>query len=459
MKKVQMKNVWLILLAVVFAMTAFVGCSNANTVAGSPAASASTATSMQASASEQAASTAAQATSSTASGSGPVFKLGFLCDMSGSCSWYGGIMNTLGRAVIDQLNQQGIKGFSRIEVTTYDVKSDQSVACQQIARAVSQDGMNAVWGSWVEAQIVPYVNQLGKIPYIINNTTGTKILSNNNKWAIMPSASSWDYGLVTGNFFKDKGVKTWAITGQGWGEGWLDCWAEGAKYATQGTDIKCVYDQECPSDQVDWSAVIEQWKKLQPDAVVIPNPGSGAFSIIKQMKDAGFWPKYVIFDPMAAGDYSTIQSALGSKYMDGMYSVTAANLDSDAWINFAKQSVTLGYYPYGFSAEMVDTLNLLKAAIEKVGPNDYKDPEKLLAAIKSSSYTGALGAPLGPFRDNGLQQKVVASIVQCQMGSPSWTNTVDYHWTPVYKYEINNQSSIEEAIKLWPDLGKRLNMQ
>ncbi len=386
----------------------------------------------------------------------PALKIGFLTDNSGVLSFYGGIMNTLGRAVVDEMNKEGIEGFSKIEVKTYDTRSDQPTAIEQITRGKTEDQMDIMWGSWVEAQIIPFTNKFASIPYVMNNTTGTKVLSNDVRWTIVPSATSWDYGVATAEFFKQNGVKTWAITGQGWGEGWLDGWAEGAKYGLKdSSDIKNVWDKEVPSDKIDWTAEINEWKKLKPDALVIPNPGAGAFSIIKQMRDAGYWPKYVIYDPMAAGDYSVVKDALGSKYLIGLISVTSADIDSQTWKDFANKSVELGYFPYGFSAELVDTLHLIKAAAEKIGPEGVKDPQKFMEALRSSSVQGALASPLGPFRDNGLMEKATVTFVQAAAGSPEWSNKVDYHWEPIFKTDVEPLSR-EEAEKAWPALAKRL---
>lgn len=401
----------------------------------------------------------AEEQTTTATGEGPVLKVGFLCDMTGVNSWYGGVMNTLGRSVVDRLNAEGIEGFAGIEVTTYDTRSDQPTACEQVTRAKTEDGMDIVWGSWVEAQLIPFTNEFASIPYVMNNTTGLKPLNADARWVIMPSASSWDYGVACANFMKENDCKSWAIVGQGWGEGWLDAWAEGVKYETQGTDIECLWDEEVSSDKIDWSAEINEWKQLQPDVVMVPNTGAGVFSIVKQMKDAGYWPKYLIFDPMAAGDYTTIKDALSTDEMMGMISVTAGDIQSDAWVEFANESVELGYYPYGFSSELVDTLNLIKVAAEIVGPEDYKDPEKLMEALRQASYTdGAMAGGLGPFRENGLRESVTVTLVECMEGPPDWTDQVDYHWEPIYSYQIDKQLSLEEAVEVWPDLGTRLGV-
>jgi len=386
----------------------------------------------------------------------PTLKVGFLCDMTGILSWYGGLMDTMGRAVVDSINKEGIKGFSKMEVKTYDTRSDQSTACEQVFKAKTEDNMDVVWGSWVEAELIPYTNKFASIPYVMNNTTGPKPLKKDVRWLINPDATSWDFGIATGEFFKKNEVKTWAITGQGWGEGWLDAWAEGIKYTLKDTDIKCVWDKEVPAHKTDWTAEIIEWKKLMPDALVVPNPGAGAFSIIKQIKDAGFWPKYIIFDPMAGGDYSVIKDALGKRYILDLIVPTNSDVESPVWKEFATRHLELDYFPYGFSAEMWDTLHLIKVAAEKVGPIGVKDPKVFMEALRNSSYNGAMGHTLGPFRENGLLQKVTVSFVQCVDGSPDWTDAVDFYWKPIFKTEFPKQLSLEEVSEICPELAKRL---
>jgi ABC-type branched-subunit amino acid transport system substrate-binding protein len=385
----------------------------------------------------------------------PVLKVGFLTDMTGASSWYGRAMNTLGRAVVDTINKEGIKGFSKMEVTTYDTHSNQITACEQVTKA-KEDKMDVVWGSWVEAQLIPYINNLASIPYVMNNNTGLKLLTNDNRWVINPNATSWDYGLATSDFFKRNRVRTWAITGQGWDEGWLDAWAEGIKYGLKDSDIKCVWDKEVPAYKTDWAEEINEWQKLKPDALVIANPGEGAFSIIKQMKDGGYWPKYVIFDPMTGGDYTVIKNALGKDYMLNLIAPTNSDVESPVWKEFATKHLEFDYFPYGFSAEIWDTLHLIKVAAEKIGPNGVKDPKVFMDALRNSSYNGAMGHTFGPFRENGLLKKVTVSFVQCVEGPPDWTDLVDFHWEPIFKTEISKQLSRDEAYEVWPDLKKRL---
>jgi ABC-type branched-subunit amino acid transport system substrate-binding protein len=389
-------------------------------------------------------------------GNSSVLKIAFLCDMTGMFSKYGELMDAMGKAVIENINEEGIKGFSRIEVKTYDTQSNQTVACEQIYKAKYEDDMDVVWGSWVEAEIIPYVDKLAAIPFVMNNPTGLKAFDENVKWSINPCATAWDIGLATGEFFKLNNVRTWAIAGQGWEEGWLDTWSEGIKYILRDTDIECAFDQEVPSDLVDWSEYIEKWKRLNIDALVIPNPGEGIYTVIKQMKDAGFQPDFIIVDPVAGGDYYVMEKVLGKEYMIGLIAPTNNDVEAPVWKEFATKHLEEDYMPYGFSGEIWDTLHLIKLAAEIVGPEGVNEPETFLKALKSSSYNGSMGYTLGPFRENGLLEDVTVSFVQCVDGPPDWTNKVDYHWKTIFTLEVRNQLALNEAIRVWPQLGERL---
>lgn len=378
-------------------------------------------------------------------------KVGFLCDITGDFAWYGNMIDEMGRAVVNSINEEGITGFSSIEVTTYDIASDQNIACEQIEQA-NKDGMDVVWGSWVEAQIIPFIQEYASIPYVMNNTTGLKPLRQDLNWIINPCASSWDYGLATAEFMKVNGIKTWAIVGQGWNEGWWEGWSEGIKYGVRDTDIRCVWEKETSPTQRQWQKEISEWMELAPDALIMPNPGAGAYTLIAQIRTAGYEPDFLIMDPMAGGDYQIVNENLDTKDMLGLIAPTNSYVDAPVWKEFATRHLEYDFLPYGYSAEMWDTLHLIKVAAEKIGPAGVDDAAVFMESLKNASYNGAMGHTLGPFRENGLLQNVSIYFVECVEGSPDWTARVDYHWKPVYKAEYSEQMSLEEAAEVCAEL-------
>ncbi|KKM09784.1 hypothetical protein SY88_16405 [Clostridiales bacterium PH28_bin88] len=385
----------------------------------------------------------------------PTLKIAFLTDLSGGASLFGSYMNTVGRAVIEEINREGIKGFSKIEVKTYDTRTDAATYVEQVNRAKFEDKMDITWGDWVSTYIIPAVNQ-AQIPNVTNNPSGIKLMTDDNKFAIHVNGSSWEYGLAIAEFFKQNGVKKWAITGQGWGEGWMHGYAEGIKAGLKGTDIVNVWDKENPADQVDWTAEINAWKKLQPDAVVLPWPGDGTFSIIKQMKDSGFSPKYIIVEQLWPGDYTVTTSALDKEYLLNLIAPSFTDLESPAYKEWIKKEQDIGYLPYGNSAEIWDGLHLIKVAAEAAGPEGVKDPQKFMDALKKASFNGAMGYPIGPFRDNGTLEKVKVFLYQAVDGPPDWTNKFEHHWKKIFSFDIPKTTSYAEAVQLRPELEQRL---
>jgi ABC-type branched-subunit amino acid transport system substrate-binding protein len=393
-------------------------------------------------------------TTSVAVGNSPL-KIAFLTDLSGGSSLFGAYMNTVGRAVVDDMNLAGVKGFSKIEVKTYDTRSDPGTYVEQVNRAKLQDGMHVSWGDWVSTYILPASND-AKLPNMTNNPSGVKLLPDSNRFMVDINPSSFEYGLSIADFMKKNSVKKWAIAGQGWGEGWMQSYAAGIRVGGAGSGFECVYDKECPGDQVDWTALINEWKNTQPEVVVTPWPGDGTFSIIKQMKDMGFKPKYFIVEQLFPGDYTVTVKALDKSYLLGLYAMSFTDLESPGYNAWIKKELDIGFKPYGNSAEILDGLQLIKQAAEKIGPEGVKDGATFAAALRDSSYDGALGYPVGPFDEALRLKNVNVFMYQCVDGSPDWTTEYTHHWAKVFSSKFDHTTSYEQGIALDSQLKSEL---
>jgi hypothetical protein len=100
-----------------------------------------------------------------------------------------------------------------------------------------------------------------------------------------------------------------------------------------------------------------------------------------------------------------------------------------------------------------------QVAAEKVGYSGVQDPNIFVESLKSSSYNGAMGHMLGPFRENGLLQNVDIYFLQCVSKAPDWTDRVDFHWQTIFKIAYSPQMSYNEISNEWPDLSKRIALE
>lgn len=371
--------------------------------------------------------------------------IAFLVPLTGGGAFYGGIMRDMGKAIVSNINKQGIKGFGKIEVTVYDTASDPAVAVRQMQRAATQ-GANLIWGGFsssVEKAMVAEADQL-RIPYMLNNATSYAAFPDSVRYAVNPSLTSFEWGQLTAKYFIQKGVKTYAIIGADYL--WGRTWDKSLSLKLKGTGIKKVYQDWHDFSKVDFKADIEKLKELKPDAVVRTYGGAGEYAIINQMRSAGYWPKIYIGDTVDGG-YQVLLDNVGQKNAVGVCAPSTQNPLNPKWIAFAKtHKEKYGVWPTWLSDGIHDSLYVVKLAIEKSGS---LDPAKLAKAMHEVSYHGVTGYPVGPFQKFGELQTATAYLLKFVKGSPSWTNKLDVHREVACKMEVKplSKEGVDAVLK------------
>lgn len=369
----------------------------------------------------------------------------FMVPLTGGTAFYGKSMREIGQGVVNDINKEGIKGFEKINVTVYDDGSDPAVVARAIERAVSQ-GANFIWGgvsSSVEEMMVTKANEL-KIPTSLTNEHTDRAIPCSNKYAITPTMSTIEIGGICAKYFKERGVKTYAIIGADYV--YPRTWDKALTMFLKGTGIKKVYENFHSLSKVDYSADIAKLKELKPDAVVRPFGGAGEYVIVKQMKDEGYWPRVFIVGPEMGG-YHVELDQLGENYLLGVTSVTTQNPENPRWIQFAKtHKERFGVWPTWLSHGMHDTLWVFKKAVEKAGT---LSPDVLAKALREVSYNGVMAYPCGPFQDFGYVRKGSLNLLEYVKGSPPWTDKIGITQKIVSSMEGAPQcyEKIEEMLK------------
>jgi ABC-type branched-subunit amino acid transport system substrate-binding protein len=376
---------------------------------------------------------------------GKDIKVAFLVPLTGGGAFYGTLMRDVGKAIVDEINKQGIKGFGKFEVIVYDEASDPTVAVGKMERAKMQ-GANFVWGGFssaVEKAMVAKGEEL-KLPVIITNATSYEAFPNNTKYSVNPTMGSYEWGEMTAEYFKKEKVKTYAIIGADYL--WGRTWDKTLTLDIKGAGIKKVYENWHDFSKVDFSSDIAKLKELKPDAVLRPFGGAGEYVIIKQMKEAGYWPRIYIGDTVDGG-YQVLLDSVGEDYAVGVTAPSTQNPEKAAWINFAKtHQQKYGYRPTWLSDGMNDTLWFMKMVIEKAGS---LDPDVLAKVMHESSYDGVSGSPCGPFQPCGQLRKGTAYLLKFAKGSPTWSDKIGVHREVVFKKDVVPlcKEGVEERLK------------
>ena len=349
--------------------------------------------------------------------------IAFMCELTGAGSFFGKVQKDVGKDIVNEINKAGIKGFGKMQIRVYDIASDPAITARKVERAVSE-GANVIWGGFVsscEKMMVAKGEEL-KIPTILTNETTVDSFHCDTRYAITPTLSTFEYGKINAKYFKQQNVKTYAVIGADYIFG--RTWDRSLSYHLQGSGIKKVYENWHGFKKVDYAADIAQLKRLKPDAVVRTYGGAGDFVIVKQMKDAGFWPKEYIATSTFSG-YAVAIDQLGEDYLLDVKSIVVQDPKNPRWIAFAKtHKQKYGIYPAFLSQGIHDTLWLLKIAIEKA---QSLEPQKLVKALKASTYNGTGSHPVGPFQECGYVKEGVMHVIKWSKGSPVWTNDIGIH--------------------------------
>jgi len=343
--------------------------------------------------------------------------------VTGGGAFYGRLMRDIGQKVVDDINKAGIKGFSKMNIRFYDEGSDATVAAQQIQRASSQ-GANFLWGGFsssVEALMVRKADEL-KLPTYLTNEFTYDAVPCKTKYALSPVMGTTENAKVCASYFKKKNVKTYAVIGADYVYG--RSWDKALTKLLEGTKIKKVYENWHDFSKVDYSADIAKLKQLKPDAIIRPFGGAGEYVIIKQMKNAGYWPNVYIGNQTISG-YHVMLEELGERYMENVGACTSQNPNNTRWIEFAMHhKEKYGYWPTWLSHGLHDTLWHIKAVVEKAGT---LDPETIAKTMRTVTYNGVGGTPLGPFVESGYMKSATVYLIEFKKGSPKWSNKLNIH--------------------------------
>lgn len=129
-------------------------------------------------------------------------EIAFMVPLTGSGAFYGKVMRDVGKGIVDEINEAGIKGFGKMKVSVYDIASDPAIAIQQMERAVMQ-GANIIWGGFnsAEEKAMAAKSDELKIPYVMNNSTSYESFPRNRRFAVNPHPGSYELGVATAQYF------------------------------------------------------------------------------------------------------------------------------------------------------------------------------------------------------------------------------------------------------------------
>ncbi|NYE06117.1 branched-chain amino acid transport system substrate-binding protein [Bacillus niacini] len=341
---------------------------------------------------------------------GETIKIGANLELSGGVASYGQSIEEGLKLAIEEINKEGIDG-KKLELVTFDNKSDAAEATNGAIKLISQDKVSAIIGAATSTNTLAQVEiaQKNKTPLITPTGTNSTITFKDgvlNDFVFRTCFIDPFQGTVAANFAsKDLKVKNAAIiidSSSDYSKGL----ASSFQKSFESSGGKVVAEEAYVAKDTDFNAILTNIKAKNPEFVFLPGFYEEVGLIIKQARALGInvpimggdgWDSPTLVDIAGAG-------SLNNTYITNHYS----SGDSDPKVqDFVKafQGKYKDKSPDAFAALGYDTAYFLADAIKRAGSGD---PEKIRKALEE---TDGLAVVSGNLKVNENHDQVKAAVI------------------------------------------------
>lgn len=361
----------------------------------------------------------------------PIKLLGTI-PMTGEAGNLGPAYDRAIRLAVNDINEQGIKGFSKIEYKLIDTETKPSVMERKLMREIEMWKPDIAGGSALETTIrvlceggVRY-----QLPMFVGGHLGTaKYVPPGevpvSKWVSYYGYAEFFAGWAAGEFFHELGLKKVALVagdydwGYGCGIGMKAYWE---KHGKPFEIDPVIYT---PLDKTDFSTEVSVLKATKPDGLFCPYMGAGWFSFPTQLRDANAQPEVFLYCPT----YSNLGGAMitGEYGAENVYTLADHDPTSQEWVDFVKKwKAAYGEraFPEAYTNNYYQLVWWIKTVFEKAGT---KDPDKIIETMRTTSFQNVCISPMGPVCDYGSNKGAKGAIVKFVPGASPIHPTFGLH--------------------------------
>jgi branched-chain amino acid transport system substrate-binding protein len=353
---------------------------------------------------------------------GETIKIGANLELSGGVASYGQSIQEGLKLAIEEINKEGIDG-KKLELVTFDNKSDAAEATNGAIKLISQDKVSAIVGAATSTNTLAQVEiaQKNKTPLITPTGTNATITSKDgvlNDFVFRTCFIDPFQGTVAANFAStDLKVKNAAIiidSSSDYSKGLAASFQE----SFEGNGGKVVAEEAYVAKDTDFNAILTNIKAKNPEFIFLPGFYEEVGLIIKQARALG------ITVPIMGGDgwdSPTLVDIAGADPLNNTFITNHySSGDSDPKVQgFVKafEGKYDGKSPDAFAALGYDTAYFIADAIKRAGSGD---PEKLKKALEE---TDGLGLVSGDLKLDKNHDPIKAAVILEYKGGKQEFNT------------------------------------
>jgi len=317
-----------------------------------------------------------------------VIKLGSIQSMTGDAAVYGEAFKKVMALAIDEINNSGSLGNSKIELVLEDGKCNGKDATSAAQKLVNVDKVAFILGGVCSSESLAAapIAAAGKVTIGSNASTNPSLTGISPYFFRIPPSDN-DQGTIDGQVATKQGYKKIAAISEqtDYAEGLVKVF--GDEFSKSGGEIIVERYQQ---NALDFRTQLTKLKATNPDALFINTSGpEPAKKIIKQLKDLGWKPKVFLNESNSADtDFLNAEK----DFLEGAFAVEyKIDQENGKFKNLAanyKQKYGADLQLANFSAGTYDLVYLFAEGVKAVG----YDGEKLAAWTRTiNNWQGATG--------------------------------------------------------------------
>ena len=384
---------------------------------------------------------------SSSYGEEPIRILGTVA-FSGAAGNIGPAYDRAMKLAVEEINEAGIKGFSRIEYKVIDTETKPSVLQRKLKREAATWKPDVMGGAALETTISPICVEAPryKIPaFVGGHLSMSKYLPPGEvpvtKWVVYYGYADYWAGQLAGRFFEEMGAKKVCLIGGDYDWGYSNGMGLKAYWEKNGKPFEISPVLYTPLDKTDYTTEVAVVKREKPDAIFCPYTGAGWFSVAKQLRDGGAMPRIML--------YGTTYSNMGGAKITGAYGAeniyTLADHDptSKAWEGFVKRwQAKYGEkaYPEAYTNNYYQVIYWIKTVYEK---GQTKDSEAIIDLMQETSFQNVCISAMGPLDGYGNNWGAKGAIVKFAPGASDLDPSFPLHEELVRVYETPKMNMLE----------------
>lgn len=329
--------------------------------------------------------------SGEASGSGGddgKLKIGVALDLSGQAA-FAGLQDRIGMELAAEvIEDSGMLGDTELELVFVDTETDKDRAVSEVTRMTKDDSFDAIIGPLSSSQglATAPISQQAEVPTVlIHNDAAHPDLFGDFIYRITPPAK-WIIPSVIENF-ASRDIETIALVYDETNPTLVEVAEEIFPAAYEEHGIEVVYESTFQATDTDFSAMVTDIARANPDGVGLLAAGAPNVTILKQLRERGY------DGPLFAQNAATVFKDAGA---DADGTIWATYFDSSSELSSVQDFIAAfedanGEPPNQFNASGYDAVWLLALAYEAGG--DGRDGiKKGLDEVTAEGFEGAQGA-------------------------------------------------------------------